>query len=99
MTARPSNLPRVPPLGLGIGWRPELALAIARRAAAGKLGFVEILAEDFDPDADPPGALAALMNGDVAVIPHGVTLSLGGAEPVDRAKVRRLANLARRFGS
>ena len=35
---------RVPSLGLGIGWRPELAVSIARLAA---LGFVAFLAAAF----------------------------------------------------
>ena len=42
-----SNLPR---LGLGIGWRPEIALAIDRRP---DLGFIEVTAEDLDADALP----------------------------------------------
>ena len=33
-------------LGLGIGWRPELALAIDRHPG---LGFVELTAENHDP--------------------------------------------------
>ncbi len=32
--------------GLGIGWRPELALAIERHPG---LGFVELTAENHDP--------------------------------------------------
>jgi hypothetical protein len=36
--------------GLGLGWRPELALPIARH---GGLGFVEIVAENVDPGAIP----------------------------------------------
>src|SRR5947209_3405144 len=80
---------------LGIGWRPELARAIERRA---DLGFVEIVAENIDP-RDPPAALMALRERGIQIIPHGISLSLGGAEPIDRARVKRLADLARRFGS
>jgi uncharacterized protein len=86
----------LPHLGLGIGWRAELALAIDRRP---DLGFVEIMAEEFDPARPPPAPLQQLLNRGVRVIPHGVTLSLGGAEPVDAAKVKHLAGLAERFGS
>lgn len=82
-------------LGLGIGWRPELALAIERRR---DLGFVEIVAENVDPHAIPP-ALSLLRDHGLQVIPHGISLSLGGAEPIDRTRVRRLADLASRMGA
>jgi uncharacterized protein (UPF0276 family) len=35
----------------------------------------------------------------VQVVPHGVTLSLGSAEPPDRGRVARLGKLARRVGA
>jgi uncharacterized protein (UPF0276 family) len=86
----------LPPLGLGIGWRPELALPIDRRRG---LGFVEVLAEDFDPAGPLPEPVERLRRRGVAVVPHGVSLSLGGAEPPDRARLERLARLTRRLGS
>ena len=85
----------IPELGLGIGWRPQLALAIERRH---DLGFVEIVAENIDPDAIPP-ALIALRERGLKIVPHGISLSLGGAEPLDQGRVRRLADLARRLDS
>jgi hypothetical protein len=33
------------------------------------------------------------------VVPHGVSLSLGGTDPLDPGRVARLAELAERFGS
>jgi hypothetical protein len=91
MTQPPAPLPR---LGLGIGWRPELALAIDRRQ---DLGFVEVIAENLDPAEPIPAPIRALQARGVRVIPHGVSLSLGGAEPVDTARVDRLARLAERL--
>ena len=89
-----ANLPR---LGLGIGWRPELALLIDRRA---DLGFVELMAEDFFDLREPiPVAIEQLRGRSVAVVPHGVSLSLGGAEPLDRERLDALARLARRVGA
>ena len=88
--------PSIPHLGLGIGWRPELALAIERRH---DLGFVEVLAEDFAPQKPVPPAIRNLLDRGVRAIPHGVTLSLGGAEPVDPQRVKHLALLARQFAS
>jgi uncharacterized protein (UPF0276 family) len=80
----------LPNLGPGIGWRPELALMIARRTG---LGFVEVVAEDIDPDSIPV-PIQQLRERGVKVIPHGVSLSLGGADPLDRDRVHRLGRLA-----
>jgi uncharacterized protein (UPF0276 family) len=41
-----------------------------------------------------PAALAALRSRGVAVVPHGIRLSLGGADPVDPARVAQLARAA-----
>lgn len=84
----------IPQLGLGVGWRPELALAIDRR---NDLGFVEVLAEDLDPRGELPAAILRLRERGVAVVPHGVSLSLGGAEPPDPRRLEALAALAKRF--
>lgn len=84
----------MPPLlhGVGIGWRPELAWPIARRP---RLGFIEIVAEDFDP-AHLPVEIDQLRSRGVPVVPHGVSLSLGSAAPPDRDRIERLARLAQR---
>ena len=80
-------------LGLGIGWRPEIALAIDRRR---DLGFIELLAEDFFSDDQLPAPVERLRDRGVRIVPHGVSLSLGGADPVDRRRLDALARLARR---
>jgi uncharacterized protein (UPF0276 family) len=80
------------PLGLGIGWRHALAAMIHRRA---DLGFVEILAEDFFHLNVLPAALTQLHERGVMIVPHGVGLSLGGAEPIDPWRIDALAKLAR----
>ncbi len=79
-------------LGEGVGWRPELALAIDRRAG---LGFVEVIAEDFF-GGPLPAAVERLRERGVAVVPHGIGLSLGGAAPPDPGRLAALAALARR---
>ena len=80
-------------LGLGIGWRPELALLCERRT---DLGFVEITVENFEDGAPLPRSLQQLQQRGVVVIPHGISLSLGGAEPVEQARIDRLARMAER---
>jgi uncharacterized protein (UPF0276 family) len=80
-------------LGLGIGWRPELALAIERREA---LGFIEVTAENVQLDDIPPALMRMVMRG-VPVIVHGLSLSLGGAERPDPRRLDHLARVAERL--
>jgi uncharacterized protein (UPF0276 family) len=85
--------------GVGLGWRPELDQTIdSFSRGQAPVDFVEIVAEDVHP-GHVPATLAALHERGVPVIPHGVSLSLGGTEPLDPAKLSRLAWLATRFES
>jgi uncharacterized protein (UPF0276 family) len=89
----------VPALGdVGIGWRPEIAGVIADL----RPGFCEVIAESIPMRrgrARPDPVLAELVTCGVPVIPHGVALSLGGTEPVQPERVRRLAACAEALGS
>jgi uncharacterized protein (UPF0276 family) len=84
----------VPALGdVGIGWRQEIAGLIGDL----RPGFCEVIAESVvvrRGKARPHPALAELARTDVAVVPHGVALSLGGAEPVHPKRIRHLAACA-----
>jgi uncharacterized protein (UPF0276 family) len=82
-------------LGLGIGWRPHLALLIERHPG---IGFVEVIAEDLTATR-LPAPLARLKERGMAIIPHGLSLSLGGAEPLDLERVDVLGKLAVRLGA
>jgi uncharacterized protein (UPF0276 family) len=77
-------------LGVGIGWRPEIDLFIEQ---VPDLGFVEVIAENIDPRRLPE-SLRVLRERGVPVIPHGVSLSLGGAERPDPARLAHLARCA-----
>jgi len=77
----------------GIGWRPELALPISRDDT---IEFVEVVAENISPDRIPP-ALEQLVERGVKVVPHGVSLSLGGAEPPSSKRLSQMARLAERL--
>lgn len=89
----------VPALGdVGIGWRREIAGVVADL----RPGFCEVIAESIPirrGQARPDPALADLAARGVPVIPHGVALSLGGAEPVQPKRVRRLAACAQALGA
>lgn len=74
--------------GVGIGWRPEIAGFVAELPG---LRFTEVIAESLH---HPPSDLLELRDRGVAVVPHGVKLSLGGAEEVDPERVRHLAHCA-----
>lgn len=70
---------------VGIGWRPEIAEFVAGLPG---LAFTEVIAESLH---HPDPELLALRDRGVRVVPHGVKLSLGGAEEVDPARVAHLA--------
>ncbi|MFF0434529.1 DUF692 family multinuclear iron-containing protein [Streptomyces sp. NPDC004327] len=76
-------------LGVGIGWRPEIADAVETLAG---VDWVEVVAENLCAD-HLPDSLARLRARGVTVVPHGVSLGLGGA---DRPDAGRLASLARK---
>lgn len=76
-------------LGIGIGWRPEIADAVE---ALPGIDWVEAVAENLCTD-HLPDSLVRLRARGVTVVPHGVSLGLGGADRPDPA---RLADLAAR---
>jgi uncharacterized protein (UPF0276 family) len=80
--------------GVGIGWRPEIAGFVASLPG---LRFTEVVAESLPHRGPVPESLVELLERGVCVVPHGVKLSLGGAEPVDNARVAHLASCAERL--
>ncbi|WP_286259954.1 DUF692 domain-containing protein [Streptomyces graminofaciens] len=93
-------------LGTGIGWRPEIAEAVERMAAsagagpAGRTGvdWVEVVAENVCP-GHIPESLTRLRERGVTVVPHGVSLGLGGADRPDEERLRSLAERAEALGA
>ncbi|MFJ4601371.1 DUF692 domain-containing protein [Streptomyces griseoluteus] len=82
-------------LGTGIGWRPEIADAVAGMAG---IDWVEVVAENVCP-GHLPEPLVRLRERGVTVIPHGVSLGLGGAERPDEGRLRALAERAEALGA
>lgn len=78
--------------GVGIGWRPPIAEFLEGLPGLPETGFTEVIAESLLHGPDP--ALLELRDRGVPVVPHGVRLSLGGAEPVDPERVAHLARCA-----
>ncbi|MFE9171236.1 DUF692 domain-containing protein [Streptomyces kebangsaanensis] len=82
-------------LGVGIGWRPEIAEAVEGMPA---VDWVEIVSENVCP-GHPPESLLRLRERGVTVVPHGVSLGLGGAERPDERRLRALAERVEALGS
>ncbi|MGP4100008.1 DUF692 domain-containing protein [Nonomuraea sp. KM90] len=78
-------------LGVGIGWRSELDLTIERMAG---VDFLEVVAENIKP-AHLPESLRVLRARGLPVIPHGVSLGIGGAEQPSPARLAHLAACAK----
>ncbi|MGW2418480.1 DUF692 domain-containing protein [Streptomyces sp. NPDC001709] len=82
-------------LGTGIGWRPEIADAVERMPG---IDWVEVVAENVCP-GHLPDSLQRLRERGVTVIPHGVSLGLGGADRPDEGRLTALAERAQALGS
>ncbi|MFJ6480418.1 MULTISPECIES: DUF692 domain-containing protein [unclassified Streptomyces] len=82
-------------LGVGIGWRPEISDAIERLSG---LDWVEVVAENVCP-GHLPESLVRLRERGTRVVPHGVSLGLGGADRPDQAKLAALAERAVALGA
>lgn len=83
-----------PALGTGIGWRPEIADAVE----ALDVDWVEVVAENICPD-HLPDPVRRLLDRGTTVIPHGVSLGLGGADRPDPARLAALAERAEALGA
>ncbi|MEU9152643.1 DUF692 domain-containing protein [Streptomyces sp. NPDC048417] len=82
-------------LGTGIGWRPEIADAVERMPG---IDWVEVVAENTCP-GHLPESLRRLRERGVTVVPHGVSLGLGGADRPDEDRLTALAERAEALGS
>ncbi len=82
-------------LGIGIGWRHELDLSIARLPG---VDWVEVVAENLHAE-HLPDSLVSLRDKGIPVLPHAVSLSLGGAEALDTGRVEHLAEITRELGA
>lgn len=89
------SLHKIPYLGSGIGFRPELKSFIFLNKD--KIDFVEVIADHYiDAPASKLQELDLLM-ANFTVIPHAINLSLGTAEGLDMSYVRKLAALIKKI--
>jgi uncharacterized protein (UPF0276 family) len=83
------------PLAAGIGLRaPHVREVLERKPA---VPWFEIHSENYFADGGPALAALSRIRADYPVAMHGVGLSLGSADPLDREHLRKLARLADRI--
>ncbi len=87
----PSALPR----RAGAGFKPEHFAAIV--AEPQPIGFFEVHAENYMGAGGPPHAQLGRLREDFALSVHGVGLSIGSMQPLDRAHLARLKTLCDRY--
>lgn len=77
--------------GLGVGWRPQLAMHIERRK---DLSFIELLADNHMMDKMPRKSIQYLVDSGLEVVIHSIGLSLGGASLPDDRYLEELNRVA-----
>lgn len=84
-------------LRFGLGLRPEHFEDFRRRAREESLGvdFLEIISENFFHLVGETREILALLRERVPILPHGVCLSIGGADELDEEYLERLEALVR----
>lgn len=65
--------------------------------ASPRIDFVEAITENFATRQGRPWAVLEAVRRQVPVVFHGVSLSLGGLDPIDQTYVRAIRELADRF--
>lgn len=82
-------------LGVGVGFRAPHAETIF--ASWPSMDWFEILSDNYLVDGGRPLEHLDALRARYPVVPHGVSLSVGGTDPFDASYVSRLATLFRRI--
>ena len=85
------------PLGAvaGTGFKPEHLAAIL--AESERRGFFEVHAENYMGAGGPPHRALEAIRHDHPLSLHGVCMSIGGPQPLDRAHLSRFRHLVERY--
>ncbi len=89
-----SGLPR-PFLGYGLGLRPDYYEEILNTLPA--VDWFEVLSENYMVDGGKPLYYLDRVREHYPMVMHGVSLSIGGTDPLDRDYLQRLKQLAARI--
>ncbi|MEK9968886.1 MAG: DUF692 domain-containing protein [Ferrovibrio sp.] len=79
----------------GTAFKPQHFAAL--RSTAPQVGFIEVHAENYMGDGGLPHAQLAALRADHALSLHGVGLSIGSEDPLDRDHLQRLRRLCDRY--
>ena len=82
-------------MGCGIGLRRQHYAAVL--ANPPPIDWFEIISENFMVPGGRPLAVLEAVRADYPIVCHGVSLSIGSTDPLDRAYLAQLRELARRF--
>jgi uncharacterized protein (UPF0276 family) len=83
------------PVAAGIGLRaPHVREVLGRKPA---IAWLEVHSENYFADGGPALAALACIRADYPIAMHGVGLSLGSTDPLDREHLRKTARLAQRI--
>ncbi len=84
-----------PWLGSGLGYRPQFRAELFENRA--RIDFLEIIADHYFDASPEKLAELDLLAAHFPLVPHGLDLSLGGAEGLDAGYVEKLAGLIERI--
>jgi uncharacterized protein (UPF0276 family) len=85
----------IPDLGVGVGFRtPHVAHVLSERPP---MEWFEIISENYFAEGGIQRANLERLVSAYKVVPHGVSLSIGGSDPLDGAYLARLRELVRRL--
>ncbi|KTD60338.1 hypothetical protein Lsan_2116 [Legionella santicrucis] len=87
-------VPRMPFLGFGLGLRPDYYEEILTQKP--NLDWFEILTENYLVPGGKPLYYLDQIRTHYPIVMHGVSLSLGSSDPLDRDYLQQLKNLASR---
>jgi uncharacterized protein (UPF0276 family) len=93
-----NNIVGIPKLGFGIGFQTEYAEAILNQVQqvelANQLDFIEVITENFMAKGGRTAEqLEQLLTMGFPVVSHGVSLSLGSVDPLNKAYLAQLKQL------
>lgn len=82
-------------LGVGVGFRtPHVSYVLSQRPA---VDWFEIISENYFAEGGIQRANLERLVSAYRVVPHGVSLSIGGSDPLDAAYIAKLRDLVRRL--
>jgi uncharacterized protein (UPF0276 family) len=85
----------IPDLGVGVGFRTPHVVGVLRDRPP--MDWFEIVSENYFAEGGIQRANLEALRSAYRVVPHGVSLSIGGADPLDRDYLARLRDLVRRI--